>query len=160
MVCLWCPSPRGWGYLPHSSGKMQTMTIDQNIRSLFLQKTHQIVGCKRKFLIVSEVRNTENVASLPPWQLSRKRLLSLECLHRADYIENLICISLKHTKTLTKKIYKYHSSLQIRTDRCCPWRGFSPLNIRTICTICTSFRGRDATVSSTAYRHSIWVKAT
>ena len=56
-----------------SLGKTQTMTTDQHICSRFLQKVHHIVGCKRKFLIAPDVRNTENVASLPPWQLYLKQ---------------------------------------------------------------------------------------
>lgn len=35
----------------------------------YLQMTDQAVGSKRHFLLVSEGRNTESVASLPQWQL-------------------------------------------------------------------------------------------
>jgi hypothetical protein len=73
---------------PHSRHKkVVTWTLPREVRAFYdpgfviksnqERPTHklpclQVVGCKRHFLLVSEGRNTDSVASLPQWQLFRK----------------------------------------------------------------------------------------
>jgi hypothetical protein len=112
------------------------------------QVTHHIAGWKSRFLPVPEVRNTRNVASLPETSTFVIRLHLPKCR------QNMKWFNLEHIKP-HKRTHKYHISLQIRTDVCFECRSFPPLKT---CTYPTIFRERHATLSSTAYRHSIWVK--
>ena len=68
--------------------------------------------------------------------------------------KSLLFIGLKYIKRPDEKSTD-HISFQVRIYRCLVWCGNSPLKI---CTICTTFRRTNATLPSTAYRHSVWLK--
>lgn len=86
---------------------------------MFLKIIYKIVGYKRNFFLLPEVRNTENVQSLP------ETCTFVASLHRAQQIKYWLCIGLKYTTNINKT-YKYHVSLQICTNRCSECRDISP----------------------------------
>ena len=146
MVCLWYLSPRGWGcHIFRKDANNDEQPSDPS----YSRMKEQIPTSARSSKY-TKCGLSHTVASLPETSTFVIRLHLPKCR------QNVICFNLEHTKPL-KRTHKYHISLQIRTDGCFECRSFPPLKT---CTCSTIFRERHATLSSTAYRHSIWVKHT
>ena len=110
----------------------------------FLQAFLQIAGSNCNVLLVAEVRKTENLASLPPWHLSRKHVLQchdftwLNKYHRRDTHQSKSHLQISDKRI--KNIMPYSRSQYRRVLRrvaSLP-RTFVPF----------TFTGRDATLSS------------